>query len=223
MKFRISKELALLYGIIAGDGCLSECVGKKFISITCNFYDDKPFFDNIVIPLLNKIRKGKITKYRDRFDQGKIEINFTDARLFTTLKDLEFPVGKKGVTLRISDSIPRDLWKYSLAGIFATDGCLVIKNNNGTLYPRIEIQSISNTLLQQIKSFLIENGMKGNVYKLDRPFGTIYRLEFPGKGNLIKFRKTIGFVNPKHENRYKIYMGPERIGLSAFKQSIGTL
>ena len=49
------QKWALLFGIMAGDGCLSHFVsgqkGEHFIiSITGNYYDDKPFFREIVMP-----------------------------------------------------------------------------------------------------------------------------------------------------------------------------
>ena len=76
-------DLSLLYGIMAGDGCLSRGVKNRTISITCNYYNDIPFFDEIVIPLLNRIRK-KETKYRLRPKYGKIEIDFSEQYLSET-------------------------------------------------------------------------------------------------------------------------------------------
>ena len=99
------------------------------------------------------------------------------------------------------DSIPKHLWKYFVAGLFATDGCLALVNNNGTIYPRIEIRSISFVMLDQVRSLLVEYGMRGNVYNIKKD--SSFRLEFPGKSNMDIFRESVGFVNPKHEEKYK--------------------
>ena len=40
-----------------------------------------------------------------------------------------------------------------------------------------------------------------------------FRLEIPGKNNLIKFKDTIGFKNPKHENKFKTYLNIKSISV----------
>ncbi|MBN2043148.1 MAG: LAGLIDADG family homing endonuclease [Candidatus Aenigmarchaeota archaeon] len=207
MDFKINNDWALFYGIMIGDGCISKYKKYSFVVITCNIFDDEPFFNEIVIPLLSKIR-GKPVKYRKREKYGKIEINFSDKDLFRSIASIGYPIGKKGKII-ITDKFPMKLWKHIIAGIFATDGSLVVKNNNnnGTIYPRIEIRSISGELLNQIKTFLIENGLNGNVYEVEKhKINSTYRMEFPGENNLIKFKEKIGFVNPKHLEKYNLYM-----------------
>jgi len=200
----IDKNFALLYGIMLGDGCLSKYSGSKAVVITCDFHSDTEFFDEIVVPKLQKLR-GKPVKYRLRGDQGKIEINFSDKDLFDKFSAIGFPIGKKGRHLKIPHVFEGKLMKHVVAGVFATDGSLVKADNNGTIYPRLEIESISKIFLEQITKFLIENNMKGNIYNsVHRKEGfQIYRMEFPGKSNLMKFRKSVGFVNPKHEKKFK--------------------
>jgi len=50
-------------------------------------------------------------------------------------------------------------------------------------------------------------GLKGNVYRVfEKKTSSIsYRLEFPGKNNLLKFKNEIGFVNPKHLRKLNLY------------------
>ena len=201
---KINKDLALFYGILLGDGCISRSGNKWFVVITCSFYDDKKFFNKVVIPITKRLRR-KDVRYRERKEYGKLEINFSDKNLFKKLNSIGFPIGKK-----LNIKIPKvffdyKLEKYVISGIFATDGCLAMVNNNGVRYPRIEVQLNSFILLNQIKKFLINNGLKGNVYKINGKSGTVYRLEFPGKNNLFKFRRKIGFINPKREEKFKNY------------------
>ena len=206
---KINNDWALLYGILAGDGCISKSGKHHFISVTCNIHDDEPFFQKIVIPLFEKIRNKK-TQYIKRPKWGKIEINFSDKELFNSIKLLEFPVGKKE-NMKIPDMFTDDFYTHVISGYFSTDGSLVLANNNGSMYPRIEIQCKSVEILKQTKEFLIRNGMKGNVYKMLRKYPNgkeriMYRLQFNGHENLISFRDIIGFINPKHEKKFKKYI-----------------
>lgn len=58
------------------------------IGIICNAFDDKPFFNEVVNPLINKLRNKEI-KWRTR-KKNAIEFNFYDEKLFYKLKSLEY-------------------------------------------------------------------------------------------------------------------------------------
>jgi len=202
---RITKNFALMYGVLLGDGCLSRVGSARFVSVTCDLHTDKPFFD-VIIPILSKLRGRQITIF-ERPDCGKIEVNFSDKILFNKFKDVGFPVGKKGTNL----SIPNELqyfMKEITQGYFATDGCLVITNNNGIVYPRIEFSSISQNLLLQVKFYLDSLNIHGGIYiskRYSNGWNTLYRLQINGKKNLHKFRNHVGLINPKHKCRFKIF------------------
>ncbi|MFH1683151.1 MAG: LAGLIDADG family homing endonuclease [Candidatus Woesearchaeota archaeon] len=149
--------------------------------------------------------RGKKIKVNKRQDYGKIEINFSDKSLFNKFKEAGFPVGKKGTGLRVPPNLLNNM-KEIISGYFATDGSFVITSNNGTMYPRIEFSSISKLLLEQVKEYLDSLGISGKVYlskKYKNGWCNLYRLQINGKKKLILFRKEIGFVNPKHEDRFK--------------------
>ena len=55
-------EIALLYGVLIGDGCLSNTAKAYFISLTCDLYSDIPFITKIQ-PLLEKFRGKEIKPY----------------------------------------------------------------------------------------------------------------------------------------------------------------
>ena len=204
---KINKNFALLYGILLGDGCISSSSSKYFISVVGNIYDDIHFYEKIVIPLFNGFR-DKNTVYRKRPKYGKIEINFSDKDLFQYIRSVGFPVGKKGTKLLIPNKL-RKYTKEVIAGLFATDGSLVLTDNNGILYPRIEIRSLSRKMLEQTRDFLNMNGLNGYVYKVKEK-SIMYRLQFNGRKNLFKFRKKIGFINPKHEDKFNRYIKLEK-------------
>ena len=203
----INENFALFYGIMLGDGCISK-VGNThhFISIACNFHSDQPFV-NSILPLLEEIR-GKAVRAYDRSDQGKIEVIFSDKSLFTRLQELGFPVGKKGPNLSILKEF-EPFMKEVTQGFLATDGCVIVIDNNGTMYPRIELSSISKKLLEQFKEYLSSVGVSSKVYlckEYKNTWHSKFRLQINGKKNLIAFKEKIGFVNPKHQQKYDDFM-----------------
>ena len=203
-----SNKLALIYGILLGDGSLSKLSNKYyFISIVGNINDDLKFFEEIITPILKSFT-GKEIKIRKRIKQRKIEVLFSNKDFLNLMNKLGFPIGKKGVKLRIPDSFQEAHLKYLIQGYFATDGCLVLTNNNGILYPRLEFSSISKTLLMDVLGYLTKVGMKGNIYishKYNNHWNTLYRIQFNGKNNLKTFINKIGFVNSKHESKLEFY------------------
>lgn len=153
-------DIYLLLGILIGDGCLSRSGNGYFISVVGHIKDDKPFFQKVVIPLLSEV-VGKQVKARERENQRKIEICFSNKTLFEEIKKTGFPVGKKGIKLVIPKHIKKSLYRSVIRGYFATDGCFVLTNNNGIIYPRIEFSGISKKLLKQVLDYLNGEGMKG--------------------------------------------------------------
>lgn len=215
-KLNYNERMALLYGILLGDGCLSyykNKFGKEYFSlcITGDYYSDTPFYDSVVIPLINSLRNLKEVKYKKRKEQGKIEILFFDKILFFKLNDMGFPIGKKGKNISIPNIFyDKNLLRYVAQGFVATDGSLVLTKNPRRLYPRIEAHIIAKKLVQQLTDYFCSIGMNGHLYECRRKksFGlgrtrqTQYRFQFNGMKNLIIFQEKIGFLNPKHKKRY---------------------
>ncbi|MBC8494600.1 hypothetical protein H8D36_00435 [archaeon] len=205
LSMRLNKQFATFYGIVLGDGCLSKVGKHHFISISGHKKDDYAFFVKIN-PIINNIR-NKETNFRMRRKYGKIEFNFCDKKLFEKLASISFPVGKKVTQLIINYKF-NNFKRFVIKGLFATDGSLVLTNNNGTLYPRLEISSISKGLLEQVSAYLKLKGIKSKVYiskKYQNNWNTLFRLQSNGQTNLLLFRRKIGFLNPKHEDRFHQY------------------
>lgn len=207
----VDKDIALLYGILLGDGCLSLVKSKhKFISITGCSFDDIPFYEMVISPILRTLR-GKETKIKFRKGCNAIDFNFTDIKLFDLIHSLGFPVGKKGPDVIIPDIFYKNLLVDRVVqGFFATDGSLVLTKNPNRLYPRIEAHAIHKYLLLQIHSYLISRGMNGHFYQCKRVKEDLrwnsqkkYKIQFNGRENLIIFDREIGFVNPKHKDRFR--------------------
>lgn|SRR3989339_102718 len=221
MEFEIDKDFALFYGIMLGDGCLSlvrrkdKRFPRKMIVISGSSKDDLPFFQNVIMPILIKLR-GKETKIKFKKDCNAIEIILTDENLFYFMNSLGFPVGKKGDKLFIPKVFyEKNLVEDVINGFFATDGSLVLTKNPNKYYPRLEIHVISKNLLQEVYSYLSNIGLNGAFYDCKRiDFSNDsykwcyphYRVQFNGKNNLLLFENKIGFCNPKYKEKFDNFM-----------------
>jgi len=106
LEFMKEKEkFALLFGIMLGDGCLSHysCKDgkkKREIVIVGHKYNNKDFFENILVPLLKSLTRNSV-KIKERKDCAAIAIHVRDKELFNRIKSSDFPIGKKGTSLFI--------------------------------------------------------------------------------------------------------------------------
>ncbi len=214
-----NEKFAVFYGIMLGDGCLSQYTTKDkrerfVISITGHYHDDKEFYGKIIKNLLKSLGRKSVS-IKKRKNNGTLEINFPDKKLFYKFKKHGFPIGKKGVNLKIPQYFfDNNLIKQITQGFFATDGSIVLTKNPNKFYPRLEGHGISPELILQIKNYLINIGMTGGFYKCKRkiknPRWKIihqqYRFQFNGEKNLILFDKLIGFINPKHKEKLKNFL-----------------
>ncbi len=89
---------------------------------------------------------------------------------------------------------------FVLRGLFDTDGSITIFNNNGTVYPRIEIKMCPCPAQKQIMKILDESGFRYRVQHLDR--GKI-RIRISGKKELKKWINLIGCSNELYLKRAK--------------------
>ena len=85
--------------------------------------------------------------------------------------------------------------------------------NPNKYYPRLESQAIHKFLMLQVHRYLTGLGMDGHFYKCkSRPDPRFkvnqqkYKFQFNGTENLLIFRKKVGFVNPKHHERFEKFM-----------------
>ena len=210
------QKFALFYGILLGDGCLSryDSNGKerRILCITGSYKDDAEFFDNILIPLIYSFT-GRYPTVKLRPKWGAREIAFKNKDLFLKIESLGFNSGKKK-DIPIPSIFDENL-QFVIGGLFATDGCLTIVNNNGTRYPRLFFTACLPTAFRKISDYLVGNGISASCYtakrhKLDeksfRESKIKYVISSNGRRNTEKFRELIGFVNPKHEARYNSYL-----------------
>jgi len=92
-----------------------------------------------------------------------------------------------------------------LRGIFDTDGGIYLEKKNNKLYPRMEIQTISHILANQLKEAFNELGLRATTYQSDFKRGNkkdCYTVAIRGEEMFHKFIKVISPQNPKHMAKY---------------------
>lgn len=88
---------------------------------------------------------------------------------------------------------------FILKGLFDTDGCLSLFNNNGQIYPRIEIKICPSPSQNQFIEALKQLDFKHTVQQLDKDK---IRIRISGKKELKKWFEIIGSSNPIHIKKY---------------------
>ncbi len=94
--------------------------------------------------------------------------------------------------------IPSMFKRYGLdvlRGYFDTDGSVVITNNNGTIYPRLEMKISPSPMQNQFIKILKKQKFRFGVYHIGK--GKI-RIQLNGVRQLSKWVAEIGFRNQKH-------------------------
>ena len=85
-----------------------------------------------------------------------------------------------------------------LRGYFDTDGSVVITNNNGTIYPRLEMKICPSPMKDQFVDILRRRGFRFGVHKI---VNDEVRIQMNGKNQMDKWVKEIGFSNQKHRDK----------------------
>jgi len=201
------QDLAELVGILLGDGSLSlKKNNPKSINrlkISFNSRDDREYIYYVRELLKNLFKVDPILKFRK---------NENTADLFIFKKEIiEYLVNIAGLKLSPKWNralIPSKFTKNKLnllvlRGYFDTDGSLVITNNNGTIYPRLEMKICPSPMQEQFIKILKEYDFKFGSYSIGK--GEV-RIQLNGKAQLEKWSKLVGFSNQKHLEKAKKFV-----------------
>ena len=199
-------KIAELVGIILGDGYISLNPKNKSSSrlkISFNSRDDSNYIFYVKNLLKEVFGSEPILKFRK---------NENTADLFIFKKDIiNYLINKVGLKLSPkwnNATIPynflgNELDLRVLRGYFDTDGCLVTTNNNGCIYPRLEMKVSPSPMQNQFISILKKHNFKFGVYKIGK--GKI-RIQLNGKIQLKRWKKLVGFSNKKHLDKINRFL-----------------
>jgi len=194
-----SPELAEFMGVLIGDGFIgSYGRSTKMIQITGNKINDREYYQNYLMPLINRIFETKINFYDQK---NCIRLTIYSKNIFETIRDLfDFPVGKKGEIEIPKNIIETNECKLRLIrGLFDTDGTIHLQRKK---YPVIAITTTSKKLAEQVQEILNEFDIGAYICKSKGgKFEDAFRVTIFGKQKVLKWKSLIGSSNPYHIQR----------------------
>lgn len=205
-----SKELAEFMGILTGDGYMNLYGKYDYrIEINGNKIKDKNYLSEYVTRLIKRLF-NLTPKYLKKSDQNTACLIIRSKGIYQFLLKKCFKKGKKE-EIKIPGWVKNksELVNYFIKGLFDTDGCISLKNKEGTKYPVASITSKSKGLLTEVQAYLKKEGVNANCYQRIednlryKEKIITYKLEVNGFKNLNRFYELIGSSNSRNISKYK--------------------
>ena len=147
-----TEKLAELVGILLGDGYLSSSTNR--VKISFNSKDDAKYITYVDKLLAGLFDVKPILKQRVNENTAELYIFKRDIIGFL-INNMGIKVSPKWNNATIpSQFLSSKLDLQVLKGYFDTDGCLVTTNNNGTIYPRLEMKISPSPMQKQFMNIL---------------------------------------------------------------------
>ncbi len=216
---KISPELAEEIGWHIGDGSMNFYKNrgklKGFYQLRGHIKDDKEHYEERIKPLFEKLFDVKLN-IRKMPSTRVIGFQIWSDELVEFKKRLNLPLGKK-FEIQIFPRLLKktNLKKAVLRGIFDTDGGIYLEKKNKKLYPRIYITTISFKLSEQLL-----NLFRGLGFRITR-YSQLYNQKFNRQRSYIltirgtkmfhKFMKKISPKNPKHNQKYQLFLESQNL------------
>jgi len=198
----VQKNLAELIGVILGDGSLGvyKRQGRKCrqfrLKITLN--SEKDFdYSKYVSALIKDVLKIKPYRYK-RKNEKTLDLIITNKQAVKKLIEIGLHESPKWNNAVIpAKFLRRDLSLLVMRGYMDTDGCISVFDNNGIIYPRIEMKICPSPMQAQFIRILEENGFSPRVNDIGN--GKV-RIMLAGVKKLRKWNNTIGFSNKRNSD-----------------------
>jgi hypothetical protein len=189
----MEKRFAELIGILLGDGHIANYNRSKRVKVTLHSEErDYCFYvSNLMETCLGVCPKIIFSK-----KENVVNIQICRKEVVDFLLSIGMISSPKRNRAKIPDQYyNKKFGKFVLRGLFDTDGCLALVNNNGYLYPRVEIKVCPSPMQLQIFSLLDLYGFHYGKYDIGN--GQV-RIQINGKDNSKKWFEAIGSRNLKH-------------------------
>jgi len=199
MKFPKKKncKFAEFIGILLGDGSISIKQYRVQITLNKNEINYALYISKIMSELF-----GIEPKIKFRKNENALDILVFSKQL------VEFLIYEIGLALAPKWNraiLPKfymrsNLDKYILRGYFDTDGCVAITNNNGIIYPRLEMKICPSPMRDSLIKILKRRKFRCGIYNIEN---NRTRIQMNGYSQLFKWIKEIGIKNPNQLNKIK--------------------
>ena len=169
------------------------------LKITLDSIKDREYMEYIKILIKKVFNEKAIIDFRK--NENTVDILLYKRKVIRELIKIGLKKSPKWERAIIpSQFLTEELEKYVLRGYFDTDGSVIITNNNGTIYPRLEMKICPSPMQIQFIEILKRKRFKFGVYQIGR--GEI-RIQMNGISQLKKWKEDVGFSNSKHINKIK--------------------
>jgi len=207
-KIKNMEKLAEFAGILLGDGslCLKDERGNtnNRLKITFNTKDDAEYIlyvKNLIKSLFNI---NPVIKKRQYEDNTTDIFVFNKEIILFLINEIGLKLSPKWDRAVIPKKFLADgLELYVLQGYFDTDGSLVTTNNNGTIYPRLEMKVCPSPMQYQFIDILKKYDFRFGSYNIGK--GKV-RVQLNGKAQLKKWIDLINFSNEKHTKKINRFL-----------------
>ena len=190
----MKEKLAELIGIILGDGSIGIYNNIPRLKITLNSEKDLEYA-YYVIRLLDEIFEAKSYLYK-RKNEKTLDIIVKDKIVVEYLLKIGMKLAPKWGRARVPhDYLKGGLGLKVIRGYMDTDGCITVFDNNGTLYPRIEMKISQSPMQNQLIDILKKHNFKPRVNNIGRGKK---RIMLAGKQKLLRWYCKIGFSNKRN-------------------------
>lgn len=207
--------LAEEIGLHIGDGSMNFYKGKGLYQLRGHITDDRVHYDTRISFLYESLFGIKIS-LRKMPSTGVYGFQIWNNDLAKYKHSiLGLPLGKK-YHINIPKKIMADktLAKSFLCGYFDTDGGLYLEKKYGKLYPRLEMNTISKNLAEQISILLTKLNFRHVKYTEKRKkygWQDLYRVRINGIEMTKRWFSEIQPKNQKHINKFRKISGPGQI------------
>ncbi len=202
------KKLAEFIGILLGDGSISlkgNCSGNtNRLKVTFNSRDDIEYIGYVRELVRKLFGIDPIIKHR-RYENNTADLFiFKKEIILYIVNEAGLKLSPKWNTAIIPEKfLSNGLDLYVLRGCFDTDGCLVTTNNNGIIYPRLEMKVCPSPMQKQFIDIIKKHGFNVGVYQIGK--GKV-RIQLNGKEQLKKWIELVGFSNEKHIKKIERFL-----------------
>ncbi|MEK6818937.1 MAG: LAGLIDADG family homing endonuclease [Nanoarchaeota archaeon] len=199
------KKMAEFIGIMLGDGSIgiyNTKAGNKtkkhhVIKVTLNSRN-KQYID-YVSNLMKEVLDVEPRLHFHKKENAVDICTFRKERIDYVINEIGLKISPKWNSMEIPTKfMKKEFYPHLLRGLFDTDGSVTISNNNGTIYPRIEIKICPSPAQKQFIKIVNILGFNYKVQNLDK--GKI-RIRINGVKELKKWFEIVGSSNQDYINR----------------------
>ncbi|MFH0973216.1 MAG: LAGLIDADG family homing endonuclease [Candidatus Micrarchaeota archaeon] len=202
---RTTTELAEFVGILLGDGCIGiyKCRKKNGehkqyrVKITLDSRNEE--YAEYVAGLFSAVLGFKPLIRKRRGENTCDILTFRRDAVFFLLNEVHLKLSPKWNRAKIPRTfMNRAFGARVLRGYFDTDGATIIYNNNGTVYPRLEMKIMPSPMQKQLQTLLKKLGFKFTARRLEKG-KLLVRLN--GKQQVERWFSIVGTKNPVHSKK----------------------